>query len=76
MQRDEESKQDYKEMRREVKKDVAKVKNKAYDELYEGLDPMEGEKALYRLARQRHQAGKYVQQVRMMENKDGKVMTA
>ena len=30
---------------------------------------------MYRLARQRHQAGKDVQQVRMMEDKDGKVMT-
>ena len=35
MQRDEESKQ---EMRREAKKWVAKPKNKAYDELYDGLD--------------------------------------
>ena len=46
-----------------------------YDELYEGLDSKEGEKTLYRLARQRHQAGKDVQQVRMMKDKDGKVMT-
>ena len=29
---------------------------------------------MYRLARQRHQAGKDVQQVRMMKDKDGKVM--
>ena len=35
----------------------------------------EGEKTLYRLARQIHQAGKDVQQVRMMKDKDGKVMT-
>ena len=44
-------------------------------ELYEGLDTKEGEKTLYRLARQRHQAGKDVQQVRMMKDKDGNVMT-
>ena len=75
IQRDEESKQEYKEMRREVKKEVAKAKSKAYDELYEGLDTKEGEKTLYRLARQRHQAGKDVQQVRMMKDKDGNVMT-
>ena len=31
-------------MRREAKKEVAKAKNKAYDELYEGLDTKEGEK--------------------------------
>ena len=74
-QRDEESKQEYKEMRREAKKEVAKAKSKAYDDLYEELDTKEGEKTLYRLARQRHQAGKDVQQVRMMKDKDGNVMT-
>ena len=54
---------------------MAKAKSKAYDELYEGLDTKEGEKTLYRLARQRHQAGKDVQQVRMMKDEDGNVMT-
>ena len=63
------------EMRREAKKEVAKAKNNSYDELYEGLDSKEGERTLYRLARQRHQAGKDVQQVRMMKDTDGKVMT-
>ena len=75
IQRDEESKQEYKEMRREAKKEVAKAKGKAYDELYEGLDTKEGEKTLYRLARQRHQAGKDIHQVRMMKDKDGNVTT-
>ena len=75
MQRDEESKQEYKEMRREAKKGVGKDKSKAYDELYEGFDTKEGEKTLYRLARQRNQAGKDVQQVRMMEDNDGNMMT-
>ena len=77
MQRDEESKKEYKEMRREAKKEVAKAKNTAYDELYVELDSKEGEgeRTLYRLARQRHQAGKDVQQVRMMKDKDGKVLT-
>ena len=75
MQRDEESKQEYKEMRREAKKEVAKAKNNVYDELYQELDSKEGERTLYRLARQRHQAGNDVQQVRMMKDKDGKVMT-
>ena len=45
------------------------------NELYEELDTKEGEKTLYRLARQRHQAGKDVQLVRMMKDKDGNVMT-
>ena len=30
---------------------------------------------MYRLARQRHQAGKDVQHARLMKDKDGKVMT-
>ena len=45
----------------EAKKDLAKANSKAYDELYEELDTKEGENTLYRLARQRHQAGKDVQ---------------
>ena len=61
IQRDEESKQEYKEIRRVAKKEAAKAKSKAYDELYEELDTKEGEKTLYRLARQRHQTGKDVQ---------------
>ena len=75
MQRYEVSKPQYKDMRREAKKEVAKAKNNACDELYQELDSKEGERTLYRLARQRHQAGKDVQQVRMMKDKDGKVMT-
>ena len=58
-------------MRREAKKEVAKAKNKTYDELCEGMDTNEGENTLYRLARQRHQARKNVQQVRMTKDKDG-----
>ena len=68
-------KKEYKEMRREAKKEVAKAKNNAYDELYEELDSKDGERTFYRLARQRHQAGKDVQQVRMMKDKYGKAMT-
>ena len=46
-----------------------------HDELYEGSDTKEGEHTLYRLARQIHQAGKDIQQVRMINDKDGKLMT-
>ena len=75
IQRDENSKYEYKEMRREAKKEMAKAKSKAYDVLYEELDTKEGETTVYRLARQRHQAGKDVHHVRMMKDKDGNVMT-
>ena len=75
IQWDEESKQEYKDMRREAKKDVAKAKRKAYDELYDELDTKEGEKTLYRLARQTYPAGRDVQKGRMMKDEDGNVMT-
>ncbi|KAF7702306.1 hypothetical protein C0J45_23141 [Silurus meridionalis] len=62
-QSDEKNRQEYKEMRQQVKRDVAKAKKKAYEELYKRLDTKGGEKDLYRLARQRDQAGKDVLQV-------------
>ena len=75
-QRDEESRQEYKEWRRKAKREVAKAKKKAYDELYEKLDTKEGEKDLYRLARQRDRAGKDVLQVRVIKDANGNVLTS
>ncbi|KAI5094267.1 hypothetical protein C0J45_15991 [Silurus meridionalis] len=74
-QSDEKSRQEYKEMRQQVKRDVAKAKEKAHEELYERLDTKEGEKDLYRLARQRDRAGKDVLQVRAIKDGDGNVLT-
>ncbi|KAK3519926.1 hypothetical protein QTP70_007777 [Hemibagrus guttatus] len=62
MDRTEENRQEYKELQRRVKGEVSKAKQKAYDELYTRLDTREGEKDLYRLARQRDRDGKDVQQ--------------
>ncbi|KAK3556309.1 hypothetical protein QTP70_007129 [Hemibagrus guttatus] len=62
MDRTEENRQEYKELQRRVKIEVSKAKQKAYDELYTRLDTREGEKDLYRLARQRDRDGKDVQQ--------------
>ena len=59
---------------REVKREVAKAKHKAYEELYDRLDTKEEEKDLYRLARQRNQAGKDVQQVRLIKDRDGNII--
>ncbi|KAK3574415.1 hypothetical protein QTP86_006582 [Hemibagrus guttatus] len=53
MDRTEENIQEYKELQHRVKREVSKAKQKAYDELYTRLDNREGEKDLYRLARQR-----------------------
>ncbi|KAK3566968.1 hypothetical protein QTP86_007811 [Hemibagrus guttatus] len=62
MDRTEENRQEYKDIQRRVKREVSKAKQKAYDELYTRLDTREGEKDLYRLARQRDRDGKDRQQ--------------
>ncbi|KAK3561320.1 hypothetical protein QTP86_030618 [Hemibagrus guttatus] len=76
MDRTEESRQEYKELQRRVKREVSKAKQKAYDELYTRLDTREGQKDLYRLARQRDRDGKDVQQVRVIKDRDGRVLTS
>ena len=64
----------YKEKKCKAKKAVAKAKGRAYDDLYVRLEKKEGEKELYRLARQRGRRGKDVQHVRILKNKNGNVM--
>ncbi|KAK3570178.1 hypothetical protein QTP86_015745, partial [Hemibagrus guttatus] len=76
MDRTEENRQEYEELQRRVKREVSKAKQKAYDELYTRLDTREGEKDLYRLARQRDRDGKDVQQVRVIKDRDGRVLTS
>ncbi|KAK3532331.1 hypothetical protein QTP86_016043, partial [Hemibagrus guttatus] len=76
MDRTEENRQEYKELQRRVKREVSKAKQKAYDKLYTRLDTREGQKNLYRLARQRDRDGKDVQQVRVIKDRDGRVLTS
>ncbi|KAK3512195.1 hypothetical protein QTP70_034966, partial [Hemibagrus guttatus] len=76
MDRTEENRQEYKELQRRVKREVSKAKQKAYDELYTRLDTREGEKDVYRLARQRDRDGKDVRQVRVIKDRDGRVLTS
>ncbi|KAK3520628.1 hypothetical protein QTP70_029397 [Hemibagrus guttatus] len=76
MDRTEENRQEYKELQRRVKREVSKAKQKAYDELYTRLDTREGEKDLYRLARQRDRDGKDVQQFRVIKDREGRVLTS
>ncbi|KAK3512263.1 hypothetical protein QTP70_002277 [Hemibagrus guttatus] len=76
MDRTEENRQEYKELQCRVKREVSKAKQKAYDELYTRLDTREGEKDLYRLARQRDRDGKDVQQVTFIKDRDGRVLTS
>ncbi|KAK3512879.1 hypothetical protein QTP70_028949, partial [Hemibagrus guttatus] len=76
MDRTEENRQEYKELQRRVKREVSKAKQKAYDQLYTRLDTRDGQKDLYRLSRQRDQDGKDVQQVRVIKDRDGRVLTS
>ena len=57
-----------------AKKAVAMVKGCEYDDLYARLETKEGEKELYRLARQRDRAGKDVQHVRVIKDENSNVM--
>ena len=50
------------------------AKGRVYDDLYVRLETNEGEKELYRLARQRDRAGKDVQHVRVIKDENGNVM--
>ncbi|KAK3552622.1 hypothetical protein QTP86_017898 [Hemibagrus guttatus] len=76
LDRTEENRQEYKELQRRVKREVSKAKQKAYDKLYTRLDTREREKDLYRLARQRDRDGKDVQQVRVIKDRNGRVLTS
>uniref|UniRef100_A0AAR2JL50 ribonuclease H n=1 Tax=Pygocentrus nattereri TaxID=42514 RepID=A0AAR2JL50_PYGNA len=75
-QRDEGSRQEYCEASHIAKRMVAKAKTQAYDELYERLDSKEEVKDLYRLAKQRDRAGKDVQQVRLIKDREGNVLVS
>ena len=52
------------------------AKERAYEDLYARLKTKEGEKKLYRLARQRDRAGKDVQHVRVIKDENGNVMVS
>ena len=72
--RDENTKKIYKKKKSKAKKAVAMAKGRAYDNLYARLETKEGEKELYRLARQRDRAGKNVQHVRVIKDENRNVM--
>ena len=72
--RDENTKKVYKEKKNKAKKAVVITKGRAHDDLYARLETKQGEKELYRLARQRNRAGKDVQHVRVKKDENGNVM--
>ena len=64
------SKKMYNEMKSKARKPVAMAKLRAYDDLYARLETKEGDKELYRLARQRDGAGKDEEHMRNFKNKN------
>ena len=72
--RDENIKKMYKEKKNKAKKAVSMAKKRAYEDLYGRLETKEGEKKLYRMARQRDRAGKDVQHVRVIKDESGNVV--
>ena len=71
----EESRREYNQQKARTKRAVAKAKENAYDKLYENLNSKEGEKDLYRLARQRDKAGRDIEQVKVIKDSDGRLLT-
>ena len=71
--RNENTKKIYKKKKSKAKKTVAMAKGRAYDNLHARLDTKEGEKELYRLARQRDRAWKDVQHVGVIKDENGNV---
>ena len=72
--RDENTKKVYKIKKNKAKKAVAMAKGRAYDNFYARLETKKGEKELYRFSRHRNRAGKDVQHVRIIKDKNGNVM--
>ena len=60
--RDDASKLVYKTARKQAKREVAKAKNKVYEELYEKMETKEGKNELFKIAKQRNRQSKDVQQ--------------
>ena len=75
IEKTEESRQEYREIQRKVKVEVAKTKQRAYGDLHARLDSEEGETDLYKLVRQRDRDGKDMQQARVIKDRDGNVLT-
>ena len=60
---------------KQVKKAVALARAEAYRGLYESLESNEGEKEVYRIAKQMDKASKDVQ-IRVIKDADGKPLTS
>jgi len=60
--------------KKEAKRAVAKAKAETFEDLYQRLDSKEGHKIVYGLARSRERAMRDITQVRLMKDKEGRVI--
>lgn len=60
--------------KKEAKRAVAKAKTETFEDLYQRLDSKEGHKIVYSLARSRERAMRDITQVRLMKDKEGRVI--
>ena len=65
----------YKEKKKEAKRAVAKAKEEGYKKWYENLDTREGEKTIYRIAKQRAEAKRDIKEIKVIKDQQGEVLT-
>ncbi|KAL1448427.1 hypothetical protein WDU94_003661 [Cyamophila willieti] len=69
-----EDKAEYKRVNKEAKRAVAQAKAKELSDIYKEMETPEGEKNLYRLAKERDKASKDFTHIKQIKNKDGMVL--
>ncbi|KAI5726127.1 hypothetical protein M8J77_024147 [Diaphorina citri] len=72
--RSDEDKARYKETNKEAKKAVARAKAKAFSIFYESINKKEGEKKLFRIAKERDKASKDFNHIRQIKDEQGVVL--
>ena len=60
--------------RKQAKREVAKVRNKAYEKLYKKLETKKEKNKVFKIANQRNRQSKDVQQVRVIKSKTGEIL--
>ncbi|EYC35682.1 hypothetical protein Y032_1001g3351 [Ancylostoma ceylanicum] len=64
----------YKQKKKEAKREVARAKSAAMDELYKKLDSPHADKRVFRLARARHKASLDLSEVRAVKDEEGNML--
>ena len=75
MQGGNELKDAYKNTKREAKAAVAKAKNEAYKEWYDKMGTEEGERVIYKVAKQRARSRRDIGEVNVIEDQIGEMLT-